>query len=148
MIKYELIESNIEIDYKNRREIREGYTLCQDEQWPIVIESFKNAHEALEELKSYKTEIAEQRSYHGARYFDMTEYYVQENEYDEDGDWLSGGNVIEFSKIEIQLISEPEGEVIGTFDNYADAEDAYDDYVNETYYDEDGWEWNKEAYIW
>jgi hypothetical protein len=40
-------------------------------------------------------------------YYLVTEYCVEENEYDEDGEWVSGGDVLEFSHMENAI----EGEV-------------------------------------
>ena len=55
----------------------------------------------------------------------MTEYYVEENEYDEDGDVVICNGVWEESKMEI-ILEDEDGNTIEVFDNYADAEAAYD----------------------
>lgn len=99
MKKYEIKQNTREISYKKRAEIKSGCTLEQDNQEPVIIKTFDNKEEALQALKEYKTDIRELRSSTGT-YYDVTEYYVEENEYDEDGEWINGGDVWEFSEIE------------------------------------------------
>ena len=35
----------------------------------------------------------------GGVFFKVTEYYIEENEYDDDGEWISGGDIWKFSKM-------------------------------------------------
>lgn len=103
MKKFELRENTREVKYKDRKEIKEGCTLYQADQYPKIINSFDSKEEALEELKSYKTEIYELSLVVGT-YYSVTEYYVEENEYDEAGEWLNGGDIMSFPKSKLDLL--------------------------------------------
>lgn len=70
-MKYEIRKNEREISYKNRAQIKQGCTLDQFDQEPEIIKSFDDKDEALNELKSYKSDIRK----------------------------LSGGDVLEFSVI-------------------------------------------------
>ncbi len=132
MIKFEIKKNEREISYKNRSEIKVGCTLEQDNQEPAVIKSFDSKEEALKALKGHKTDIRELSGGTGKNsYFTVIEYYVEENEYDEDDEWISGGDVLGVSKMNIELVEKPSYTTIGVFDNYADAEKAYSDYKGE-----------------
>lgn len=100
-MKYEIMRITREISYKDRHEIKEGCTLDQSNQEPKIIKSFDGKDEALEALKSYQSDI-QKLSGGAGPYYSVTEYYVEENEYDENGDWVSGGDVWEFSKMRIE----------------------------------------------
>ena len=90
MKKYEIVMKRAEISWKNRKSVKEGCTMdCQE---PEVIKSFETLEEAKEEFKKYQTSIRE-LSNHGMTYFLIEEYMVEENEYDEDGEWMAGGDV-------------------------------------------------------
>ena len=98
IVKFELRKNNIEISYKNRTEIAEGCSLNQNDQDPEVIKSFEHKDDALLELQNYKTDIRE-LSGRAGKYYSVTEYYVEENTYDEDDEWESGGDIWEFSEM-------------------------------------------------
>ena len=87
-----------EISYKNRDEIHEGCTLEQMNMEPEILQSFDNKDEAITTLTQYQTSIVELNGGFG-KYYSITEYYVEENEYNEDGEWTSGGDVWKFSKM-------------------------------------------------
>lgn len=130
MKKFELRENTREICCKDRYEIVEGCTLNQDDQEPVVINSFMDKNEAIKALKEYKTKIYQFNTASGLCY-GITEYYIEENEYDEDGEWISGGDVWEFSKITILLVEQPSYDTLATFDNMKDAVKACNDYEGE-----------------
>lgn len=96
MRQYELKENTREIKYADRKEIQEGCTLNQDFCEPTVVKSFLDKKEALDALKEYETSISE---VHAGRnsYFKVVEYYVEENVYDSEGEWIGGGDVWGFS---------------------------------------------------
>lgn len=94
MVKYELRKNIREIRFKDRNEIKTGCTLQQDNQEPEIIKSFDKKEDALKEQASYQSEI-----YPFGSYFSVTEYYVEENEYDEDGEWVAGGDVWDFAPL-------------------------------------------------
>lgn len=93
MKKYELKSATAEIRKWNQ--IKEGCTL--DDSEPQLIKSFDDKEEALEELKKYETSVRALSDAIGTYYL-VEEYYVEENEYDEEG-WISGGDVWAFSNL-------------------------------------------------
>lgn len=102
MKKYELIERTAEI--KDKGAIKPGCTVdvalstpgYDDE--PITIKSFASLEEAKEELAHYKTSVRKMSGHDGKRYYLVTEYMIEENEYDNDGEWISGGDDWAFSR--------------------------------------------------
>ena len=95
MTKYEIKKATREIrGYKNRNKIGEGCTLEGNDIFDEIVKSFDSKDEALNALKAYKSEI----DIAGDLYM-VTEYFVQENEYDEDGEWIDGGDIWEFSPL-------------------------------------------------
>lgn len=130
MVKYELKKDSVEVKYKDRKNIRSGIVLAADDRVPEVIKLFSNKDEALNELQKYKSSIAK-LSNHGMSYYLIEEYYVEENIYDEEGECVEYGDVLECSKMEIELVEEPSYNRLAVFDNMADAENAKDDYEGE-----------------
>ena len=92
MIKYELKKDTIEL--KNIGEYYTGCVLDQANTDPIIIESFNDRCEALNALKKCKTDARDM-----SNYVLITEYYIEEAEYNEDGDWIGGGDIWEYSKL-------------------------------------------------
>lgn len=129
MKKFEIVKENIEIKYKDRKNLRIGCTQDNMNSDPEVVKSFETSEEAMKELKKYETSINMFSSAIGSMY-DVTEYYVQENNYDEDGEPEQLGDILEFTEMKINLEDE-DGNVIGTFNNYEDAERAYNKYDGE-----------------
>lgn len=128
-IKFEIKKDNIEVAYKDRMNIKPGCTLDNLNSDSEIIESFDTKEDAIEALKKYTTDISTFSSANGT-VFDVTEYYVEGNEYDEEGHIIACNGVWEESKMEITLVDEG-GNTIDTFDNYADAEEAYNNYDEE-----------------
>lgn len=127
MIKYEIYFNSIEIGYKSRRTIKAGVSIeVAFNLEPELVASFDNLEDAQAELNSRDTTITE-LSGNAGTYYLVEEFYLAENEYDEDGDFNQQISIYDFSKMEIDLVSES-GEVIGTFDNMDDAEDALNAY--------------------
>lgn len=124
-VKFEIKKDNIEIKYKDRDQIKPGCTLDNMNSDPEILGTYETKEEAIEALRKYKTEISEFSCSVG-RMFDVTEYYVEENVYDDNGEPESCNGVWEESKMEIFLKNE-DREIIDTFDNYADAEAAYNE---------------------
>lgn len=98
MKKFEIVQNYREINWRNKEEIEEGCTTKQDNQQAKVLESFDNKDEALQELWKYRTDITEYSGSAGT-YYAITEYYVEENVYNEDGEWVEGGDIWEYSKM-------------------------------------------------
>lgn len=87
------------------------------------VQSYPDKEQAIEALKPYKSKIEKIGSG-----FLVTEFYIEENEYNEEGDPITSFGVWEFSGMEIQLINRETHDTIDTFDNYNDAEEAYNNY--------------------
>ncbi len=101
MYKYELLKRTAKIRDKNA--IVPGCTVdvalstpgyCDN---PTVLEYFDSLDEAKKTLASFESNIRELSDHIGRRYYLVTEYMVEENEYDEDGDWCGGGDDWDFS---------------------------------------------------
>lgn len=123
---FEVIKNTREI--KKAEQIKCGITLSADNQYPETIKSFNTLEDAKIELKKYQSQI-----FKGSGFYEITEYYVQENVYDEDDEWIDGGDVWEFAPFKISLVSKPEYETIGTFDNMEDALIAKNEYDGDCY---------------
>ena len=117
MKKYEIMKNSAEFNWKHRKEITTGCTM--DDVEPEKIGEFEELEEAEEELKKHKTEISE-----SGGLFSVTEYMIQENEYDEDGEWISGGDVWAFSKMEICVVDRETRNLIAVTANYEEAEET------------------------
>ena len=127
MKKFEIVMRRAEISWKNRKSIKEGCTM--DYQEPETIKSFDTLEDAKEELKKYQTSIRELNN--GMTYFLIEEYMVEENEYDEDGEWTAGGDVWAITPMYIEINEKPSYETVATFDNYAEAEDYINKHAGE-----------------
>lgn len=96
MKRYELKRNSVEV---KKEDVREGCAAVDDmNAQPTLIKSFESKEEALEALEEHNTEIYSISAIAGTVY-NVTEYYVEENEYDEDGEWISGGDIWEISKM-------------------------------------------------
>ena len=125
MKKYDIVKRPVLFGYKERNEIRKNCTsFCEDEEF---IKSFDTLEEATKEFGKYKTEINTYPGKHGEIY-EVIEYAIQENLYDEDGEFETYCDVAEVSEMEIKLIKNPSYEAIGIFDNLEDAEEAMDNF--------------------
>ena len=131
--QYELRSSCIEIPYKKRNEIKQGVTFANEhnhDQNPCIIKIFTDKDEALKALAEYKTGLHSFISSAGLRY-SVTEYYIEENIYDDDNEFVEGGDIWAFSEMEIELIEKPSFETIGTYKTMADAIRAEENYDGE-----------------
>ncbi len=125
MKKYEIVERVMKFGYKEKKEIKKDCTsFCEDEK---LVKSFDTLDEAKLEFKKYKTEV---HTYSGAceTTYVVTEYAIQENSYDEDGEFEAFCDTWEVSEMKIELVEVPSYETIGTFDNLEDAEEAYNNF--------------------
>ena len=96
MTKFDLKVNTREV--KRQKDIYKGCTLDQDNSFPEILKPYDNKDDAMKVLGSYETEIRRLNGGAGP-YYQVTEYYVEENVYDEYGDWESGGDVWGFSEI-------------------------------------------------
>lgn len=119
MKKYEVKENTIEVNYKNRKSIKAGVSLESENQEPVTIVSCETLEEAQEELKKLKTDIKE--NHYNTTFYTVTEYYIEENEYDEDGDWVTGGDIYDFSEMNIDVVECETRKHLGTFHDFESA---------------------------
>ena len=97
MTKYEIVEIRDEWKCNSATEAksyRPGDTAI-GEGVRFYLESFETKAEALEALKKYKNTYDLRPAWGGGRYFLVEEYLVEENEYDEDGEFEQGGDIWE-----------------------------------------------------
>ena len=127
MKKYEIRKNTAEVKYRDRFDIKKGVTLFGNDQDPEVVETFDDLSEAREALLRYETSICISNTAAGTMY-SIEEYYIEENMYDEDGDWLSGGDVWDFTQMEIRVVEEDSLKKLASFDNLRDAEKYINDY--------------------
>lgn len=96
MMKYEIKKNNGQ--FREENEAVEGCTLQQRDQEPEVLEVFDTLEEAREALKKYKGSAKYVRDV--VPFYQVTEFYIEQNEYDEDGEWISGGDIWDFAERE------------------------------------------------
>ena len=125
MKKYEIIEQMRELRYVDRMNIERGCTSLEPDQ--ELIKSFDSLEEAKEELKKYKTDISK-FSVASMRYFTVTEYCIEENEYDEDGELESEGSVWEYSEMKIEVVEKGTYDTLAVCNSYREAEEKADQY--------------------
>nr|DAQ89923.1 MAG TPA: hypothetical protein [Caudoviricetes sp.] len=95
MKKFELVAKRVEISYTDRDRIKEGCTMYSE---PDIIERFDTLDEARKELEKYQTSIRELNN--AVPYYSIEEYMIEANEYDENGNWTAGGDVLAISPME------------------------------------------------
>lgn len=124
MKKYELKKCSAEFTWKERKEIKEGCTIYDVE--PEKLEELEDLEKAEEELSKYETEISM-----SGGLFSVTEYMIQENEYNEEGEWTGEGRVWSFSKMKIEVVECGTMDLIGTAESYEEAERIESGYEGE-----------------
>lgn len=95
MKKFEIIENIREI--KTLKDVHEGCTTESTDQYPNTIASFETLEEAREELKKYQSEACYCQGF-ACGFYKVTEYYIEENEYNDDGEWIGGGDIWDFAE--------------------------------------------------
>lgn len=121
MKKFEIVKTTAEISWKERNEIKEGCTMYDVD--PEKIASFGTKEEAEKELKKYKTDVCASGSL-----FTVEEFSIQENEYDEDGEWIGGGDIWKFTPMEIFVVDKETRKTIAKVKTYEEAEEAAEEY--------------------
>lgn len=116
MKKFEIVKTTAEISWKERNEIKEGCTMYDVD--PEKIASFGTKEEAEKELKKYKTDVCASGSL-----FTVEEFSIQENEYDEDGEWIGGGDIWKFTPMEIFVVDKETRKTIAKVKTYEEAEE-------------------------
>ncbi len=128
MKKYELKKRTTEIAWKDRFDILEGCTAEDPE--PTTLKRCDTKEEAEKALKDCTTSIRELKGASGT-FYAVEEYCIEENEYDEDDEWVSGGDILDWSKMNIEVIEKPTYRTLGAYSNYEEAEKAMNDYDGE-----------------
>lgn len=121
MKKYDLVKRSAEISWKDRKTIIAGCTMDDMEQEKI--KSFDFLEEAKDELKKYKSDVRKIGSL-----YEVIEYMIEENEYDEGGAWLSGGDVWCISDMTIEVVEKPSYETIANCSSMEEAEEVVNNY--------------------
>lgn len=117
MKKYEINSRKIEVPFKDRFKIKQDITFDYDSVGSENVASFATLEEAREALKEYKSTV-----YQYPRLFLVTEYVIEEYEYDEEGDgeykdtWAT-------SEIVFDIVDNNSFDTVATFDNLKDAHD-------------------------
>lgn len=127
MKRYEIIKSQKEIAYKNRKSIKAGCTL--DNCYMQTINSFGTFEDAKIAFKGLK--LKSDIWYNGNVYL-VIEYAIQCNEYDTDGVFITGGDILEISEMKIDVVNSETFETMASFNNMADVENFYDDNIDDT----------------
>ena len=127
MKRYEIIKAQKEITYKNRKSIKQGCTL--DDCYMQTINSFGTFEDAKIAFKGLK--LKSDIWYNGNVYL-VLEYAIQCNEYDTDGDFITGGDILEISEMKIDVVNSETFETMASFNNMVDAENFYDDNIDDT----------------
>lgn len=117
MKKYEINSREIEVPFKDRFKIKQDITFDYDSVGSENVASFATLEEAKEALKEYKSTVHQY-----PRLFLVTEYVIEEYEYDEDGDgeykdtWAT-------SEMVFDVADNNSFDKVATFDNLKDAHD-------------------------
>lgn len=128
MTFYELRRRTEEISWKDRKQISKGCTAADPE--PDTIKRFNTKKEALEALKAYTTTIRELKNAVGV-YYAVEEYCVEENEYNEEDEWVDGGNIWAWSEMKIEIVEKPTYDTLAVCSTYAEAESVLNNYDGE-----------------
>lgn len=60
--------------------------------------------------------------------FTVEEFSIQENEYDEDDEWIGGGDIWKFTPMEIFVVDKETRKTIAKVETYEEAEEAAEEY--------------------
>ena len=97
MTRFEIRKTTTEIPYDRRDEIEMGITF-QDYDGDELVEAFDTKHEALETFKKYES-IVEEISGEDGTYYLITEFFVTEDRYDDNGEYIASDEIWAFSKM-------------------------------------------------
>ena len=123
---YRLLQNAKEIKYHDRYNIEAGCTVdTEGDNEPEVVKAFDNKEDALEALKEYAGSVAKIDG--NSIYFKVLEYFIEKEERDNEGEYLNS-DILEFSKMKIEVMEKPSYDVVATFDTYKDAEQYVDAY--------------------
>lgn len=100
--KWCLMKNDIVFPWKDKGKIEQGCTVSipRTEEYPELISQFNNLEDAQEALSKYASIIELEQTTVGSRWR-FTEYYIEELSFDEDGEWMPGGDILAFSEIPV-----------------------------------------------
>lgn len=125
IIKYELKEATLEVDCKRKlaHEVyHKGITLESNWIWDSVKKSFDTLDDAMRALNDYRCSYREFRASNGHRYIDVTEYYVECNQYDNEGGWVQCDGIYEYAALDENLALDASAELFDD-EEYIDEQD-------------------------
>lgn len=95
--QFEVRRDSREFYYKNRKKI-EGFCVQTNDNDPEIISTFDTLDEAKALLSTLESSVV---YYEGSpfNFYRVEQYYIEENEYDEDGEWVSGGDIWEWTPV-------------------------------------------------
>lgn len=121
MIRYNVYKKSIEVSFKNRQIIKAGVVHTDFDTEPEEVKGFNTLDDAREFLKGFKSTI-----YNIAGGYYVEEYYIEENEYSDDDvnyEYPNSGDVWEYSKMQINVVSKNTYDILGSFDSMQGALD-------------------------
>jgi hypothetical protein len=131
MVFYELKKKRIWVKYKDRYEIKRGvafsYRGDKRSESCDTTETISQTHIkslALDRLSDYRSYVDISNPAKLGREIEVTEYYVEENEYDAYGEWIGKTDVDFLADMEFEVVEFP-NTVKAVFDNYKDAEEYW-----------------------
>lgn len=99
--RFEIIKECAQFDHED--EVCEGCTLNADgDHDPEIVESFESLEEAKEAFKNYRTKVIHQKTIINKDIWNVTEFYIEENWY-ENGELTELGDVYDFSEKEEEI---------------------------------------------
>lgn len=121
MIKYEIMINWARFDYLDRLKIEPGCTISRFILEPEVVESFYNIEEAAFAFNKYETSIKTVGT-GKLIFYSVTEYYLQRNIYDKNGDFSACDMLYGFSPISIKLVEKDSERIVRTLNSFSKAE--------------------------
>lgn len=97
MTRFEIRKTTAEIPYDRRDEIVRGITF-EDYNGDELVEAFDTKREALEAFEKYESIVEEMSGEDGA-YYSITEFFVTEDRYDDNGEYIACVEIWAFSKM-------------------------------------------------
>lgn len=101
--KWGLIKNDITFPCKDKNKIEQGCTASiprMQKEVPELLLEFDNLEDAQRELSKYTSEIELEETTVGS-YWRFTEYSIEELNFDENGEWMPGGDIWAFSEIPV-----------------------------------------------
>lgn len=132
MIRFYLTKSTMMFKHKDRFEISERCTIGHNLSHTETVGMFNEKEEAFRNLEGYRTELIEIVRPEGVLYC-VTEYFIEEKEYDEESNCINDGNILGSTDMIIELNEADTDRKIDEFDNFCDAETALQDCGGKAY---------------